>query len=371
MCEPLMDQDITENKSNSFSKRGKRSFIRNKRQKKFGKQVFKVNKLNLDTLSNKTHGFAIIDRRYTQQIELMPGLVTYKRPITGTIEMYVHLDLDFIKSILHRAIRRWSETVSYHEIRSMKSVIGSTASEEIDKSFSKAAEYIATRIVVIINTLITDVKSLTLYMEEIGISNIIVPKYLYDIIHLVNSAKRIHRIDTSDQSMIRCKLLRSTATIELINVLQKENKVVSFEEALFNLSTLGTQSKFGDTIAIDNFACFNESSPQLCNAMLIQTDYEQFSLGNDVVMLGYTTTQKDISLSYLIGLSFSGSTLPKGVIDTFTYLIERKRCRGPMTNFFVNEYLNINDVYVSPQVNNPSDEAFDENNIDNSMNVKV
>lgn len=370
MCEPFMDEQLNENKKSSFSKRSKRNFVRGKRQKKFGKQVFKVNKLNLDTLSNKTHGFAIIDRRYTQQIELMPGLVTYKRPISGTIEMYVHLDLDFIKSILHRSIRRWSETVSYHEIRSMKSVIGSTASEEIDKSFEKAAEYIAKRIVIIIDTLITDVSSLTLYMEEIGISNIIIPKYLYDIIHLVNSAKRIHRIDTSDQSMIKCTLLRSTATIELVNKLQKGG-AIKFEEALFNLSTIGTQSKFGDTVTIDNFSCFNESSPQLCNAMLIQTDYEQFSLGNDVVMLGYTTTQKDISLAYLIGLSFSGSSLPKGVIDTFTYLIERKRCRGPMTNFFVNEYLNINDVYVSPQVNNPSDEAFDENNIDNKMNVKV
>lgn len=339
-----------------------KSKIIKSRRKRFGRQLLKVEDLKLRTVSNEVHGFGIIDRRYSRQVELLPGLVSYSRPLTGTIELIWHFNDVYVRDILRRAFRRWVERVGYHEIRSGKTSLGLRATDDLTVFVEEASDYLTERIFIILYKIIK-VESFPIFLEKLGLYNMEIPNFLMDAMHIIASSKNVQRISTTDQSMIKVNIELSDYSKELYEkyaVKEGEKRKtkryeIPFEVALFELCSFCTQSNFTSTTMITNFSIFQSASPHLLNAAISRDEN-----GEKIILAGYTATEKDIALVLYIGIWFKGTDLPENAIDSFFYVIDNNMSRGPMTNYFCNEYLSIEDKYVSPQINTPLEEKFEE-----------
>lgn len=365
-----------------------RNYKRNQRNKRrrinYGKQINLPTGLNMDVGKQSSHAFGLIDKRYSLKTELLPGLVTYNRPLVGKVDITINLNINILTNILKSSLARWTETIGYHELRSGKSIIGSVASEPITAQLDKTVKFVIKHIVNII-VKISAMESFPLALEQLGMNTITIPTLVYDIMHIVISGNRIQRLEMSDQSMVKFSTQCSSDLVKYYSDMKMQDLQIS--TSFYELSLLSSQMKLGESKTVSTINEFNLPSDHLMNALLIgeiqeeaETELNEALKGTLLLemlkrtrtvtakvksdngyslMCGYTATQKDVALSMLLGLTFASTDLPKQAIDYYYYTIQKDRMNGPLVNFIVNNYFNMSDSYTSPQVDTPVTETFE------------
>lgn len=345
----------------SAKRRMKMKRKRSNRIRTLGRQIQRPVQSDYNIGVGSDHCFRIIDKRYSAQVEILKGLVTYKRPLIGQISASWYPVKERFVNTLERSLHRWAElsTVGYTELRSQRSIVGITSTASLSEANAITADFIYKRYLRIVLSAI-DNDSFPLYLERLGLNEMLVPEFINDILKVVVPHNRIHRLKhTEDQSMVKLSIdVDPNVELEIEEELGKV-KNLTFERALTDLAHLANQANLGKGIPINDMNSYNKPIDHLANCYIYdftkqgETDKDKLAF-----MLSYTTTEKDVALTLLNGLWFVSTTFPKDALDTRMYYVNKNYIQGPLRNFFVNHYLNGNDEWSSPQVDTPLEEEY-------------
>lgn len=296
--------------------------------------------------------FQLIDKNYKIRTEIMPGLIAYSSAITGTIKVNLSIDLLRMFKVMKLVVDKWSETVTYVQLRSLRSTLGIPTSKSERETLVELTTIYVTNLAKVMQYGLT-VDNLQRDLEERGFVSLNLPQLALELLQLGASLKKIHYVNNDASSMIRFEIesIKFTGDGIKYELIEKMDIIDSIQI----LTKLAINSEFGQNRPVNNLSELCVTSPYLFNAYIgNKKDPESLDL-----MISQGTTEKDIVLATLIGINNISTDLPKSSLYTMTYKVSKKRLNGALKRFILSHYHNISEQYVSPSINSVSDEVFE------------
>lgn len=299
----------------------------------------------------------VIDRKYKQKRELLPGIITYSEPIAGEIDFKLVFQAELIYKVIKRSLEFWAHGVGYSEIRSLKGLNGQSSATSDLEAINETARRLTLSTWVLINE-ITVKPNFTLNLMERGFSYISLPTLVFDLVVMANDYNKLHQHNFLDKSSIKLNIKELTRA-SLFNTWKEmdEDFGRTFEKFLewegdfdiaYNyLSRFTAVSNFMASREIDIFELSKMHSNHTMNSVV-----SSFSKDTLEVILGQSSTEKDIALNALLTPFIVNNCLKSGQLHTYTYKMPTRQLINALKRFVLREYVGIEDNFVAPVTTN-------------------
>jgi hypothetical protein len=293
----------------------------------------------------------IIDRRFKQRKELLPGLITLSQPLFGDIKVTLSFNSDNYYQAMKAAMERWALTVPYTEIRALKGVNGlPTSIPDLE-----AIDYTAKRLTIAAHAIIWKVHenpNFGIYLMNKGRSSLTLPKLNLELIHLMMSYHRLHE----HQFLERTQLYVICTKFERVPIyLEAKNKAMDeayknfgqwkmpFDLCYNYLARLTAVTNLMPAMEMDINQLTHDTSDHCLNVV-----YKEKESGALKLTIGQNATEKDVCLALLLTPEITETDLLPGHLDSFEYVVPENQVPNAIKRFILNEYVGIADQFISP-----------------------
>lgn len=302
------------------------------------------------------NAFKLVDRNYEIQREIMPGLICYSSPMYGEIEFNINLDAGRLYKLLKMVLHSWIKTADYTQLRSIRGLIGITASVKEDEALEQLAAHLTTHFYDLVRH-VSRAKNFPRYLEEAGIFSMIIPKLAYDLAHIVSNCKRVHKPLGMEGAYVKCsvkevKLNNADEVLEKLKT--KEIPLSGIDSVISFLERIGAYIRLFGTVSINDLKQMNETHPNFLNCIIEESD--GFSTN---FIIGKETNKRDMLLTYLLQLTISSNTLKASHLQTYSYEVANNRLLGAARITLLQEYAMISDDYIAPAVTELEEQEFE------------
>lgn len=296
-------------------------------------------------------GFKLIDKRFKQREEILPGVITQAAPISGEVRCEVWFETSIFYRSMKMALERWSLSVGYQELRSLKGLNGLGSSISDERCVEYTAKVLTICAYCMINAPNVD-KNFGVYLMNLGLGRLVLPSLYMDLLHLGANMNAYHQPKFLETASLLFKTIKLTQKVENEKEFKEEFKDVQdkfgqwsipFLKAYNYLSRFTQLTNIMSTSESDIFALTTTTSPHFFNVI----NYDMESKTREL-MLGRGATAKDVLIGLLLSCKIASSDLKPYHMDGFVYLIPYEKVITGVKRALLQEYFGIEDTFVSP-----------------------
>lgn len=347
-----MDNNINLASGDTVSKEEEGNFIADESNKKGSKS--KKSRNFWRKQKQQAQCLKIIDRRYKQRKEVLPGIIVYSNALVGEIKLDIRFQAELIHLVLNRALTFWAHTVGYTEIRSLKGLNGQSSSTSDLEAIKETSNRLTISIWVMLRQCLIN-KNFGHTLMEKGYTSIQLPKFVFELLSLTYSYNRLHQHQFLEKSAIKLTV-KSFDRFSLFRNWEKDldNDFVKtqekfckwdddIDEAYNYLSRFTAVSNFMQSQSMDIYEFSTHLSPHTLNVIAKSCTSTTYDM-----ILGQNATEKDTALSSFVTPIINENCLTSGQLHTYNYPLPTKQLVNALKRFLLREYVGIDDNFVAP-----------------------
>lgn len=296
-------------------------------------------------------GFKLIDKRFKQREEILPGIITQSAPISGQVQCDVHFEAHLFYNSMKMALERWSLSVGYQELRSLKGLNGLTSSVSDQQCVAYTSKVLTICAFCMLNAPNKE-RNFGVYLMNLGLGRLVLPSLYLDLLHISTNLNAYHQpkfMETSSMLFSIKSLTRNSKSwkdmdAEFEDVYKKFGQwEIPFLECYNYLSRFTQLTNIMSTSEIDIYALTTTASAYFFNCIRYSKERETREM-----LVGRGANQRDILLAVFINYMIAETDLKSYHLDGFVYMLPVEKAITGLKRGLLQEYFGIEDTFVSP-----------------------